>query len=160
MEIPTTERFSMNRTLVCVALTGALSCGSGVTGLPEDVEYAPELGVDLTQMTRLSGGVYIQDLTVGTGDEVEVGDFMEVGYTGWLVDGTVFDSRASICFALIRGALIEGWIVGIPGMREGGKRKIVIPPSFGYGGRGAPPDIPGDATLVFDIELIDIPAQC
>ena len=150
----------MRRMLGWAGLVGCLACGSGVTGLPEDVDFAPELGVDLTQMQRLSGGVYIQDLVVGTGDAAAIGAFIQVKYTGWLVDATVFDTRESLCFALVRGGLIEGWIQGIPGMRVGGKRKLVIPPSFAYGDRGAPPDIPGNATLVFDIELLDLPAQC
>lgn len=149
----------MKRVLVLSAVTALLACGSNVTGAPEEVDFAPELGVDLDQMQKTAGGVYYQDLTVGTGDEVEIGESIVVTYTGWLVDGTIFDSNVKLCFLLQHGSLIEGWIEGIPGMREGGKRKLVIPPQFGYGDRGAG-DIPGNATLVFDIELIEIPVSC
>lgn len=83
---------------------------------------------------------------------------VEVHYTGWLLDGTKFDSSVdrgeSISFPL--NAVIEGWTEGVGSMKVGGKRKLVIPSDLGYGDQGAPPVIPAGATLVFDVELISI----
>ena len=83
---------------------------------------------------------------------------VEVHYTGWLLDGTKFDSSVdrgeSISFPL--NAVIEGWTEGVGSMKVGGKRKLVIPADLGYGDQGAPPVIPSGATLVFDVELLDV----
>ena len=83
---------------------------------------------------------------------------VEVHYTGWLLDGTKFDSSVdrgeSISFPL--NAVIEGWTEGVGSMKVGGKRKLVIPADLGYGDQGAPPVIPPGATLVFDVELLDV----
>ncbi len=83
---------------------------------------------------------------------------VEVHYTGWLLDGTKFDSSVdrgeSISFPL--NAVIEGWTEGVGSMKVGGKRKLVIPSDLGYGDQGAPPVIPAGATLVFDVELLSV----
>ena len=102
------------------------------------------------------------DLTVGTGTTATAGRVVSVNYTGWLYDaskpdnkGTQFDSNAGrgpFTFVLGAGQVIAGWDQGVAGMRIGGKRRLVIPPSLGYGSSGAGP-IPGNATLVFDVEL-------
>jgi FKBP-type peptidyl-prolyl cis-trans isomerase len=100
------------------------------------------------------------DVVVGTGATVKVGDSITVKYTGSLVDGTVFDSTAKqggtpATFTLAKGQLIEGWVQGIPGMKVGGTRKLVIPPELGYGAQ-ANGSIPANATLLFTIELVSI----
>ena len=104
----------------------------------------------------------IEDLRVGTGQEAMNGDMLSVNYTGWLYDpnaaeqkGTQFDS-GNIPFTLGAGRVIQGWDQGLLGMRVGGLRRIVIPPALGYGDSGAPPAIPGDATLLFEVELVSI----
>ena len=104
----------------------------------------------------------IEDLTVGTGQEAMNGDTLSVNYTGWLYDpnatenkGTQFDS-GNIPFVLGAGRVIAGWEQGLLGMRVGGRRRIVIPPDLGYGANGSPPTIPGDATLLFEVELVGI----
>jgi FKBP-type peptidyl-prolyl cis-trans isomerase len=120
------------------------------------LEFAPETSVVLADMTLNSSGLYWQDLLVGTGDEAEAGGYVTVHYTGWLHDGTVFDSSVGgdpIRFRL--SGLIPGWQEGIPGMKVGGKRKLVIPPDLGYGSSRTG-SIPGNSTLVFDIELIGV----
>ena len=105
------------------------------------------------------------DLTVGTGMTATAGRIISVHYTGWLYDaskpdnkGTQFDSSASrgpFTFTLGFGQVIAGWDQGVAGMRVGGKRRLIIPPSLGYGSSGAGP-IPANATLVFDIELLAV----
>ena len=87
------------------------------------------------------------------------GDKVHVHYRGTLDDGTEFDSSRGgdpATFALEAGSLIEGWVEGIPGMKEGGRRKLTIPPELGYGEAGYPPAIPPDATLIFDVEIVAI----
>lgn len=100
------------------------------------------------------------DLVVGTGAAAVSGNRVTVGYTGWLYDaarpegkGSQFDSNTSFPFTLGTGAVIRGWDVGVPGMRIGGQRRLVIPPDLAYGSTGRPPSIPSNATLVFDITL-------
>jgi FKBP-type peptidyl-prolyl cis-trans isomerase len=105
-------------------------------------------------------GLQIIDTIVGTGAEAKLGDTITAQYTGYLEDGTIFDGPAihggPAQFQLAVGSLIQGWTDGVPGMKVGGKRRLVIPPALAYGasGRG---QIPPNATLTFDIELVSIP---
>ncbi len=101
----------------------------------------------------------IEDLVVGKGPEAVRGKTVEVHYTGWLTDGTKFDSSAggdAFSFRLGAGEVIEGWDRGVAGMKVGGKRKLTLPSELGYGARGAPPAIPPNATLVFEVELLGV----
>jgi FKBP-type peptidyl-prolyl cis-trans isomerase len=109
-----------------------------------------------------SGPPYSQtDLVVGTGAAAVSGNRVTVAYTGWVYDaarpegkGSQFDSNTSFPFTLGAGAVIRGWDVGVPGMRVGGQRRLVIPPDLAYGNRSPDPSrIPNNATLVFDITL-------
>jgi FKBP-type peptidyl-prolyl cis-trans isomerase len=122
--------------------------------------YAPERNVSLPRRTRTETGMYVQDLEAGTGVEAEIDDRVVVHYTGWLPNGQQFDSSYDrgepLEFALNRTSVIPGWVYGVSGMKEGGKRKLVIPPGLGYGDRGAGGVIPPGATLVFDVELIEV----
>ncbi|CAL8968770.1 FK506-binding protein [Rhodoplanes serenus] len=104
-------------------------------------------------------GLASQDLKVGTGPEARTGQRLRVHYTGKLTNGTTFDSsvgRAPFTFTLGGDQVIKGWDQGVAGMRVGGKRRLVIPPELGYGARGAPPQIPPNSTLVFEIDLLGI----
>jgi FKBP-type peptidyl-prolyl cis-trans isomerase FkpA len=107
-----------------------------------------------------TSGLKIEDLKVGEGEEVKDGDLVSMHYTGWLIDGTKFDSSVDrdVPFEVRIGAgyVIKGWDLGVPGMKTGGKRKLTIPPELGYGRYGVDPDIPGDATLIFEVELLKI----
>ena len=101
--------------------------------------------------------VQITDTVVGTGDAVQAGDTITVHYTGTLADGTEFDSSVGgepITFSL--DGVIQGWQEGIPGMRPGGKRRLIIPSELGYGDAGFGDLIPPGAELTFDVELISI----
>lgn len=106
-----------------------------------------------------SGLKYI-DLMVGAGDTAKKGDLVVVHYTGWLVDGKKFDSsldrRDPFSFTVGAGRVIKGWDEGVQGMNVGGKRKLTIPPDLGYGARGAGGVIPPNATLIFDVELLEV----
>jgi FKBP-type peptidyl-prolyl cis-trans isomerase len=102
----------------------------------------------------------IEDLEVGSGAEAKTGDDVKVHYTGWLTNGTKFDSSVDrgrpFGFQLGAGRVIAGWDQGVVGMKVGGKRKLTIPPHLGYGDRGAAGVIPPGATLVFEVELLEI----
>ena len=102
----------------------------------------------------------IEDLTVGEGDEATTGQRITVHYTGWLEDGTKFDSSKDrndpFVFTLGVGQVIKGWDQGFAGMQVGGSRKLTIPSEMGYGARGAGGVIPPNATLVFEVELLSV----
>jgi len=106
-----------------------------------------------------SGLAYI-DMVVGTGDQPKTGDKVTVHYSGYLMDGKKFDSSVDrnepFAFTLGVGQVIKGWDQGVATMRVGGKRKLIVPPSLGYGQRGAGGVIPPNAELVFDVELLKI----
>jgi FKBP-type peptidyl-prolyl cis-trans isomerase len=126
---------------------------------PTEIEYAASLDIDLDRMTRTQSGLYYEDTEIGDGDVAEVGDSVTVFYTGWLPDGSEFDTNRDddvvIGFTIGEPGIIAGFVEGVLGMREGGARKLVIPPHLGYGsrGRGA---VPPNSTLVFEVELVAI----
>jgi FKBP-type peptidyl-prolyl cis-trans isomerase len=111
-------------------------------------------------LTRMPSGLQYQDVVTGTGAEAGTGQVAVVHYTGWLTDGSKFDSSRDrgepFSFSLGAGQVIAGWDQGVAGMKVGGRRKLVIPPDLGYGAMGSPPVIPPNATLVFDVELLDV----
>jgi FKBP-type peptidyl-prolyl cis-trans isomerase len=143
--------------LICVAglLAGSAACGSN-----DNSPSSNETGA--SNITTLQ----ITDVKVGTGADATTGKSVTVHYTGWLYSesaadhhGSKFDSSRDrnqpLTFTLGRGEVIKGWDQGIVGMKVGGQRTLVIPPSLGYGSAGNPP-IPGNATLVFDVELLNV----
>jgi FKBP-type peptidyl-prolyl cis-trans isomerase FkpA len=143
--------------LLTLALVAGCSDSTGPAPRVEDATFAPQLGVDLTSMTRRASGLYVQDRVVGGGAEAVAGSQVEVHYRGWLVDGTVFDQNLSgqhdaLPFQVGGGRMIPGFEEGVRGMRVGGKRLLVIPPSLGYGSRPQG-SIPGNSILVFEVEL-------
>lgn len=110
--------------------------------------------------TTLSNGLVIEDLQAGEGAPAQAGDLISVHYTGWLTDGTKFDSSLDrnqpFSFTLGAGDVIPGWDQGVDGMQVGGKRKLTIPPELAYGADGIGGVIPPNATLVFEVELLEI----
>lgn len=107
-----------------------------------------------------NNGLVIQDIVVGSGKTAENGDTLSTHYVGKLENGTVFDESYGrgqpLQFVLGSGQLIRGWELGLVGMKEGGKRQLVIPSELGYGERGAGGVIPPNATLLFEIELVSV----
>jgi FKBP-type peptidyl-prolyl cis-trans isomerase FkpA len=150
------------RLLFCGLLAVLAGCGGASAGTSsavplEGVSFTPGLQVDLTQMERTSSGVYWRELVVGEGPQVTRGQRVSVHYAGFLPDGTPVDANAPpsapYTFVLGQGRVIRGWEAGLLGMRAGGQRQLVIPPSEGYGGRRVG-KIPPNSTLVFIVQLV------
>lgn len=134
--------------------------GSGCTP-PVAPKEPPPAGAPSGSTSAASGdSLEITDVVEGSGPAVRKGSAISVEYTGRLVDGTVFDSSKdagkAFTFIVGNGTVIRGWDLGVIGMKKGGKRKLVVPPRLGYGAAGSPPRIPGDATLIFEIELVHV----
>jgi peptidylprolyl isomerase len=115
------------------------------------------------QVIETATGLGYVDIVEGTGTRPKTGDSVSVHYTGWLKSGQKFDSSHDrgqpFVFPIGRGKVIKGWDEGVGTMRAGGKRKLVIPAHLGYGDRGAGGVIPGGATLIFEVELLDVKAS-
>ena len=113
-----------------------------------------------TEYITTESGLKYRDIEVGTGKEAKSGDNLSMHYTGTLDDGTKFDSShdrgQTFSFTLDVGQVIAGWDEGVQGMKEGGKRELVIPSDLAYGPNGIPGVIPGGATLNFDVELVEV----
>lgn len=115
-------------------------------------------------MTTTASGLQYEDTVVGSGATAEAGKYVTVHYTGWLYQdgqqGAKFDSSKDrndpFVFPLGAGMVIRGWDEGVQGMQVGGKRTLIIPPELGYGARGAGGVIPPNATLKFDVELLNV----
>jgi FKBP-type peptidyl-prolyl cis-trans isomerase FkpA len=140
----------MRRFLVLIPLLALVACGSSDSS---------------TSIAPTSVGVYtITDLSVGSGATAASGNHITVAYTGWLYDtskvdgkGNQFDSSASYGFTLGAGTVIRGWDTGIPGMKVGGRRRLILPPDYAYGSSSPGAGIPPNATLLFEVTLNSIP---
>lgn len=123
----------------------------------ESTTFAPSLAVDLGASTRTASGLYYRDLTTGTGATLSRGQQVGVYYVGRFSNGEMFDSRQPpadpFSFLLGAGRVIEGWDEGVAGMRIGGRRQLIVPPSLGYGSEDRGP-IPGNSVLVFTVEAV------
>lgn len=122
---------------------------------------APQKIASVSAPIQTVGDLQLQDISSGSGKVASEGDKVSVNYVGYLEDGTKFDSSydRGMPFDLQIGvsSVIEGWHLGLPGMREGGKRRLIIPSTLGYGEQGAGNGlIPPNATLIFDIELVEV----
>ena len=102
-------------------------------------------------------GLKIWDVVEGNGDEAPAGATVTIHYTGWFPTGGIFDSsvKKGVPATFSLGSLVKAWQIGIPKMKPGGIRRLLVPPELGYGANGQPPSIPGNATLVFEVKLIE-----
>jgi FKBP-type peptidyl-prolyl cis-trans isomerase len=148
--------------VVVVLLIAAAAFLVYSTSRPEqpDAEQSATGLPDITNLTTTDTGLQYKDVTVGNGAEAQAGKTVSVHYTGWLTDGTKFDSSVDrgqpFSFLLGAGGVIAGWDEGVAGMKAGGKRILVIPSDLGYGASGAGGVIPPNATLIFEVELLDV----
>ena len=165
----------MNRPLACLALAALAglgpACGGGTVRstadrvratfeppppppdtIPEMLEYAAGLGVNIADMKKLPEGALYDDVTAGRDSATAAsGDSVEIRYDGWLPDGTKVDSGTT-ALRLGGGSLVQGVELAVPGMRPGGTRKLVLPPGLGYGADGTE-TIPPNSVLVYDVVL-------
>jgi FKBP-type peptidyl-prolyl cis-trans isomerase FkpA len=130
-------------------------------GQTEERAKSPDMPTESSApVVTTEGGVQVQDIKEGTGDMAEAGKSVSVHYTGWLIDGKKFDSsidrNSPFSFKLGTGQVIKGWDEGVAGMKVGGIRKLTIPPDMGYGDKGAGGRIPPGATLIFQVDLLEV----
>ncbi len=138
--------------LTAVVTLALAACGDNAFGPdPAEVTFATSLGIDLANMTMNQSGLYYRDDVIGEGATAAANDIATVTYSGYLVDGTLFDGGI-FQFVITSGGAIAGFVEGVTGMRVGGERTLVVPPELAYGSSGVQ-GIPGDAVLVFDIAL-------
>jgi FKBP-type peptidyl-prolyl cis-trans isomerase len=152
---PTTRVLSLLPLACALALAGCAH-SKGAAPAPAAIEQA----APATRVHRLASGLVYEDLVVGDGKMADPGLLVTVNYTGWLTDGTKFDSSFDhgrpYKFQLGTGAVIPGWDQGIKGMRVGGKRKLTIPSDLAYGPEGSGTRIPPNSILVFEVQLLGV----
>ena len=147
--------------VLATAITTAACAGRSSTAGPAPAPtqappVSPALGIDLAEFTRTSLGLYWRDVRVGEGAEARVNSRVTVAYRGMLASTAVpIDSSGGIRISLSQDPIIRGWKLGIPGMKVGGARVLVIPPQLAYGMREVP-NVPAGSTLVFRIQLIAV----
>ncbi|HAR44234.1 MAG TPA: peptidylprolyl isomerase [Bdellovibrionales bacterium] len=142
-------------TICAAGLCVAAGCTKKSEQQPQGTQTQPAAAAKAAE-----ADLKIENLKDGSGTEAVAGKTVKVHYTGWLEDGKKFDSSVDrgtpFSFLLGAGQVIPGWDKGVAGMKVGGKRKLTIPPSLGYGERGAGGVIPPNATLVFEVELLGV----
>lgn len=134
------------------------ACASASTD-PDSIVLSPLLDVDLAQAVETRPGLFVLDISPGAGELAEAGDSLRVEYIGWLSTGQLFDSSLArgepLEFRMGANRLIDGWDAGLAGMREGGIRKLVLTPRWGYGREGST-RVPPNSTIVFEIQLLQV----
>ena len=157
-------RWSLFAGLTAVALAGALVVAPAVADDKKDEKKDDKTftfpDLEAKEWKKLDSGMKVWDVKEGKGDEAKAGSKVKVNYTGWLTNGTPFDSSLlpkfdhvePISFSL--NGVIKGWTEGVPGMKPGGVRRLVIPPEMAYGSQAKGKDIPANSTLVFVIEYL------
>lgn len=148
-------RFRVLGTAALGAVVAACASAPRVVPPLGNSAIAPSLGVDLAEYTRTTDGLYYKDLIVGTGDEAAASSRVTVAYRLFLASGAQVDSSGGLPIRLARDPIIPGWKLGIPGMRVGGSRILVIPPQLGYDWRQVG-SVPPNSTLLFNVQLLKV----
>lgn len=153
------ERFKFLTPFLYIAIVGFVTWG--LINFVNKKEVLPVVeNQETVENNSMQEELKIEDLVVGTGAEAVSGMLVSVHYTGTLTDGTKFDSSKDrgtpFEFNLGSGQVIQGWDLGVVGMKVGGKRKLTIPARLGYGAQGAGDVIPPNATLIFEVELLEV----
>lgn len=158
----------VERILICFLLLAAtmiFACSQKETASPDinksgDAQMNKGTPGQSDNMVKTPSGLQYEDIVPGSGASPSSGKKVVVHYTGWLTDGKKFDSSVDrnepFTFQIGAGQVIKGWDEGVMGMKIGGKRKLIIPSNLGYGAAGAGGVIPPNATLVFEVILLDI----
>lgn len=151
--------------LVLGALLGCSSEKSGLESLrkavepgtpppdtiPEMLEYSADLQIDLSEMAKLPVGVLYNDVTAGSGEEIAPGDTIEIMYQGWMPNGSKVDSAVA-GIRVGAGDVLAGIDAALPGMKPGGKRKLILPPGLAFGSEGRD-NVPPNTVLVYEVEV-------
>jgi len=149
----------VRRHLILIIFAAVAALAVACSGSDSSTKGNPSSEVNMETTTTPSGLQYT-DIVVGTGEAASEGATAVVHYTGWLMDGTKFDSSLDrgqpLDFVIGQGRVIKGWEEGVGTMNVGGKRELIIPPDLAYGVRGAGGVIPPDATLKFEVELMEL----
>ncbi|MDA1082560.1 MAG: FKBP-type peptidyl-prolyl cis-trans isomerase [Gemmatimonadetes bacterium] len=145
------------RLLIAVATLVAAGACAGASQVPPiaSSSISPSLGVDLAEYTRTTDGLYYKEVRVGTGAEAMASSRVTVAYRLLLANGTQVDSSTGLPIRLARDPIIKGWKLGIPGMRVGGSRILIIPPELGYGWQKVGL-VPANSTLLFNVQLLKV----
>jgi FKBP-type peptidyl-prolyl cis-trans isomerase len=151
----------MKNLLLAMMLLGLAGIAAAQTAPAKRAPAVPNGPTKVTgEPTKTASGLEYWDIKVGTGAVAQSGHEVKVDYTGWLTDGKKFDSSVGTGhpFGFMLGAsqVIKGWDEGVAGMKVGGKRQLRIPPDLAYGAKGYPGAIPPNATLIFDVQLVDV----
>ena len=158
---------TIKKLLLLPTIFAILALASGCGNSEKSATSSPSGASSTASPTKVTGqptttpsGLQYWDIVTGTGETAVPGKPVSVHYTGWLTSGEKFDSSVDrgkpFVFTLGAGQVIKGWNEGVAGMKAGGKRQLRIPPSLGYGENGAGGVIPPNATLIFDVELIEV----
>lgn len=156
------------RILGAAMLGALLACGSGKSGLeslrkavepgtplpdtiPEMLDYSADLQIDLSEMAKLPVGVLYSEVSSGSGDEIATGDSVEIAYQGWMPNGSKVDSAVT-GIRVGAGDVLAGIDAALPGMKPGGKRKLILPPGLAFGAEGRD-NVPPNTVLVYELEV-------
>jgi FKBP-type peptidyl-prolyl cis-trans isomerase len=148
--------------IIAVVVTAVVVCAQTPTHKPvQPVRPNTNAPTKVTgDGVKTESGLQYWDIKLGLGPLAKTGDHVKVHYTGWLTTGKKFDSSVGtnqpFDFTLGQSEVIKGWDEGIVGMKVGGKRQLRIPPELAYGAAGHPPQIPENATLIFDVQLVAV----